>query len=153
MTVQLPDFRLEVYLGEWEFRARHHLTASDAETLTLRPRARPGAHAAAGVRPVGARALPERHVQGVWTAGAAHRLARHPWEHPQGGCVCFPRYLGGDASRFCRELVEEAGVVLLPADIYASELGAVPRDRFRIGVGRRDPEPALAAFEAFLAAR
>ena len=30
MTVQLPDFRLEVYLGEWEFKARYHLTASDA---------------------------------------------------------------------------------------------------------------------------
>ncbi len=72
------------------------------------------------------------------------------WEHPQAGCVCFPRYLGGDVSRFCRELLEEAGVVLLPADIYASEVGAVPGDRFRIGVGRRDPEPALAAFEAFL---
>ena len=35
MTVQLPDFRLEVYFGEWEFNARHHLTASDAETLTI----------------------------------------------------------------------------------------------------------------------
>ena len=31
----LPDFRLEVYLGRWEFAARHHLTASDAETLTI----------------------------------------------------------------------------------------------------------------------
>ena len=72
------------------------------------------------------------------------------WEHPQGGCVCFPRYLGGDAGRFCRELVERTGVVLLPADIYASELGSVPGDRFRIGVGRRDPEPALAALETFL---
>ena len=35
MMVQLPDFRLEVYLGEWEFKAKHHLTASDAETLTI----------------------------------------------------------------------------------------------------------------------
>jgi aspartate/methionine/tyrosine aminotransferase len=75
------------------------------------------------------------------------------WEHPQAGCVCFPRYLGGDVSRFCRELVEDVGVVLLPADIYASELGAIPRDRFRIGVGRRDPEPALEAFETFLEGR
>ena len=72
------------------------------------------------------------------------------WEHPHGGCVCFPRYLGGDVSSFCRALVDKAGVVLLPSDIYASELGAVPGDRFRIGVGRRDPEPALAAFETFL---
>jgi hypothetical protein len=33
--LDLPDFRLEVYLGEWEFKARHHLTASDAETMTV----------------------------------------------------------------------------------------------------------------------
>jgi aspartate/methionine/tyrosine aminotransferase len=31
----LPDFRLEVYLGRWEFAAKHHLTASDAQTLTV----------------------------------------------------------------------------------------------------------------------
>src|ERR687897_572848 len=31
----LPDFALEVYLGEWEFAAKHHLTASDAQTLTV----------------------------------------------------------------------------------------------------------------------
>ena len=49
-----------------------------------------------------------------------------------------------------RELVETAGVVFLPASIYASELGPVPTDRFRIGVGRRDPEAALAALGRFL---
>ena len=32
----LPDFRLETYLGRWEFSARHHMTASDAETLSIR---------------------------------------------------------------------------------------------------------------------
>jgi aspartate/methionine/tyrosine aminotransferase len=31
----LPEFRLETYLGKWEFEARHHLTASDLETHTL----------------------------------------------------------------------------------------------------------------------
>ena len=35
MVGELPDFGLEVYLGEWEFAARHHLTASDAQTLTI----------------------------------------------------------------------------------------------------------------------
>jgi aspartate/methionine/tyrosine aminotransferase len=98
------------------------------------------------------RAIIERNLP-VFDAFFARWGEHFAWEHPQGGCVCFPRYLGGDVSRFCRELVEEAGVVLLPADIYASELGAVPRDRFRIGVGRRDPEPALEAFEAFLETR
>lgn len=32
---QLPEFRLETYLGRWEFAARHHMTASDAQTLTI----------------------------------------------------------------------------------------------------------------------
>ena len=96
------------------------------------------------------RAIIERNLP-IFDAFFARWSERFEWEHPQGGCVCFPRYLGGDAGRFCRELLEAEGVVLLPADIYASELGAVPRDRFRIGVGRRDPEPALAAFDAFLA--
>ena len=34
--LSLPDFRLEVHLGKWEFSAPHHLTASDAQTLTIR---------------------------------------------------------------------------------------------------------------------
>jgi aspartate/methionine/tyrosine aminotransferase len=85
-------------------------------------------------------------------------FARHgdlfAWERPQAGCVCFPRYLGADGvEAFCRDLVEQAGVVLLPASIYVSELGDVPPDRFRIGVGRADPEPALEALDAFLAQR
>jgi aspartate/methionine/tyrosine aminotransferase len=76
------------------------------------------------------------------------------WERPQAGCVCFPRYLGADGvEAFCRDLVEQAGVVLLPASIYASELGEVPADRFRIGVGRADPEPALQTFGEWIAQR
>jgi len=31
----LPDFRLETYFSAWEFTARHHLTASDAQTVSL----------------------------------------------------------------------------------------------------------------------
>lgn len=76
------------------------------------------------------------------------------WEPPAGGCVCFPRYLGDEGVQtFCRGLREEAGVVLLPAGIFASPLADVPADRFRIGLGRHDPEPALAAFDGFLRLR
>jgi aspartate/methionine/tyrosine aminotransferase len=32
----LPDFKLETYFSRWEFSARYHLTASDAESLSLR---------------------------------------------------------------------------------------------------------------------
>lgn len=73
------------------------------------------------------------------------------WEHPQGGCVAYPQLLTGESSGdFCRRAVETAGVLLLPADIYASALADTPDDRFRIGVGRRDPSAGLAAFDDFL---
>ncbi|GAB3826842.1 aminotransferase class I/II-fold pyridoxal phosphate-dependent enzyme [Kribbella italica] len=70
---------------------------------------------------------------------------------PQGGCVCFPRYAGPDGvEAMCTSLVEEAGVLLLPASIYASALTETPADRFRVGLGRLDPEPALDAWSNWL---
>lgn len=32
----LPDFRLETHFAKWEFSARYHMTASDAQTMSLR---------------------------------------------------------------------------------------------------------------------
>ncbi|MBT8099261.1 MAG: aminotransferase class I/II-fold pyridoxal phosphate-dependent enzyme, partial [Gammaproteobacteria bacterium] len=32
----LPDFRLETHFSKWEFRARYHMTASDAESMSMR---------------------------------------------------------------------------------------------------------------------
>ncbi len=32
----LPDFRLETHFAKWEFKARFHMTASDAEAMSLR---------------------------------------------------------------------------------------------------------------------
>jgi aspartate/methionine/tyrosine aminotransferase len=73
------------------------------------------------------------------------------WEPPQGGCVCFPRLQTGEPTRaFCRRLVEEAGVILLPSDVFSSQLGDVPADRFRLGAGRRDPGPALEVLGRFM---
>ncbi len=31
----LPDFRLETHFSRWEFKARYHMTASDAETMRM----------------------------------------------------------------------------------------------------------------------
>lgn len=31
----LPDFRLETHFSKWEFKAKHHLTASDAQSISL----------------------------------------------------------------------------------------------------------------------
>jgi len=76
------------------------------------------------------------------------------WQHPGGSCVAFPRYLGADGvESFCRELVESHGVLLLPAGLYTSSVGQVPTDRFRIGVGRRDPGPGLQAMDRYLRGR
>jgi aspartate/methionine/tyrosine aminotransferase len=82
-------------------------------------------------------------------------FARHAdlfeWYSPDGGCVAFPRYVGSDGvEAFCARLVEETGVLLLPASMYRSELLATPADRFRIGYGRFGMDDALAAFDAFL---
>ena len=32
----LPDFRLETHFSKWEFKARHHMTASDAQSMSMR---------------------------------------------------------------------------------------------------------------------
>ncbi len=80
-------------------------------------------------------------------------FARHPdlfeWRRPDGSCMAFPRYLGAEGvEEFCRTLVEESGVLLLPSTIYSSELGPTPNDRFRLGLGRTGLDEGLAAMNA-----
>jgi aspartate/methionine/tyrosine aminotransferase len=76
------------------------------------------------------------------------------WQPPQGGCICFPRYKGADGvEQFCQELVEQEGVFLAPASLFRSSLADTPKDRFRVGIGRAEPGPALAAFDRFLERR
>jgi aspartate/methionine/tyrosine aminotransferase len=73
------------------------------------------------------------------------------WTLPDGGCIGYPRYTGRDGvEEFARRLVEESGVLLLPASVYRSELGETPADRFRIGYGRDNMEVGLAALRAHL---
>ena len=76
------------------------------------------------------------------------------WERPQGGCICFPRYRGPDGVEpFCQDLVQRAGVLLAPASLFRSSLAETPTDRFRVGVGRSNPEPALEAMQRYLERR
>ncbi len=87
----------------------------------------------------------------VFTAFFARYPELFEFSPPDGGCVCFPRYLGADGvEAMCTELVEQAGVLLLPSSIYSSALTETPADRFRVGLGRRDPEAGLAAWAAWL---
>ena len=66
---------------------------------------------------------------------------------PGTGCCALP-----DTVELTRHAVEQgcAGVLLLPASRYQSDLGPVPQDRFRIGYGRRDFEEGLGALRAYL---
>jgi aspartate/methionine/tyrosine aminotransferase len=73
------------------------------------------------------------------------------WYLPDGSCVGYPRYLGVDGvEAFAQQLVEQAGVLLLPASVYQSDLGVTPVDRFRIGYGRGNLVAGLAATRQFL---
>jgi aspartate/methionine/tyrosine aminotransferase len=73
------------------------------------------------------------------------------WRRPDGGCIGYPRYLGaGSVDDFCTRLVEQSGVLLLPAGIYSSKLGPTPRDHFRIGFGRKGVADGIAAFRKHL---
>ncbi|MBL8298664.1 MAG: pyridoxal phosphate-dependent aminotransferase [Rhodanobacteraceae bacterium] len=76
---------------------------------------------------------------------------QYEWCEPDGGCVGFARYSGADGvETHCRRLVEEAGVLLLPASLFESALLPVATDRFRVGFGRDGIEAGLAAWEGFL---
>ncbi len=73
------------------------------------------------------------------------------WQHPDGSCIAFPKFTGrGGVEEFCSELVEQSGVLLLPASVYWSELMDTPKDRFRIGFGRANMDAGLAAFRQFM---
>ena len=73
------------------------------------------------------------------------------WHVPDGGCIGYPRYRGEDGvEQFCKSLVEQAGVLLLPASVYASALTDTPTDRFRIGYGRANIDEGLAVMRSHI---
>ena len=105
-----------------------------------------------------------RHRDAIWERNRGIVAANRPlfdaffarwsdlfdWQPPVGGCVCFPRYKGGDVEEFCRRLLDAEGVLVLPAGMYASEIAEVPADHFRVGIGRLGLEEGLEAFDHFL---
>ena len=76
------------------------------------------------------------------------------WTVPDGGCIGYPRYAGADGvESFCEELVEQSGVLLLPASVYSSALNTTPTDRFRIGFGRANTGEGLQVLREFMETR
>jgi aspartate/methionine/tyrosine aminotransferase len=73
------------------------------------------------------------------------------WHEPDGGVVAYPRYLGAEGvEAFVQRLIHTAGVLLLPASVYQSDLTPSPDAHFRIGFGRADFPQSLAALAAQL---
>lgn len=82
----------------------------------------------------------------------AARTDLFDWSVPEGACIGYPRYKGADGvENFCRSLVQDAGVLLLPASVYQSELTTTPDDRFRIGFGRLDMQESLNVLQKHIA--
>ena len=82
-------------------------------------------------------------------------LARHAglfdWMVPDGGVVGYVRLQGAEGlEHFVSRMAEQAGVLLLPASVFCSDLVALPPDRFRIGFGHAGVPAGLAALEAAL---
>ena len=73
------------------------------------------------------------------------------WHLPDGGCVGYVRYKGEDGvNAFAKRILDEEGVLVLPASIYASDLTETPTDHFRIGYGRANFDAGLAAMRSWL---
>src|SRR5262249_54215776 len=63
---------------------------------------------------------------------------------PDGGCIGYPKYLGAEGvEEFAKELVEQAGVLLLPASIYKSDLDLHRRIAFESGTAATILKPGL----------
>lgn len=72
------------------------------------------------------------------------------WHRPQGGPIAFPRLTTGeDVEQWCEQLVNESGVLLLPAGVYDHE-PSVRRGHFRVGLGRQNLPQCLEQLEAWL---
>jgi aspartate/methionine/tyrosine aminotransferase len=67
------------------------------------------------------------------------------WYRPKAGSVVFPGLLKGTVDKFCTDLIEKAGILLLPGSLYEKGLNA-----FRVGFGRKNVPDALQRFEAHL---
>jgi aspartate/methionine/tyrosine aminotransferase len=75
----------------------------------------------------------------------AHHADRFVWQRPQAGSIGFLSLIGEDVNDFCKDLVEKAGVLLLPGTLYDDN-----GNHFRIGFGRKNLPEAIARLEQFL---
>ncbi len=89
----------------------------------------------------------ERVAGNVDAADAFFRgqTGRFSWTAPQGGTVCFPRVLCGEAEDFCQRVLRDTGILLLPSTVYS-----YGDAHFRLGLGRTDFTQGLEALRTYL---
>ncbi len=78
----------------------------------------------------------------AFVAGHADRV---DWVRPDASPIGFPRLRVPDPRAFCERLAAEAGVLLLPGEVYDAP------GHVRLGLGRRRAAEAFARLDAFLA--
>jgi aspartate/methionine/tyrosine aminotransferase len=71
---------------------------------------------------------------------------RFAWHAPMAGPIAFPRLREADAAGFCRAVVDQAGVLLVPSTLF--DFGDA---HIRWGLGRRTFPAGLAALDTYLA--
>lgn len=126
----MRDLALEVYFSRWRSVAHHDLTSSDSETVTL-------------AEPLGTADAEDLQQWETLRLGYTDTRGSAP--------LHYPRYKPAEgAEALCKRLVEECGVLLLPASIYRSEVAATPADHFRVGFGRRGFAAGLDALKTGL---
>ena len=87
----------------------------------------------------------------LWEAFFAKHDGLFTCQRPDGSCMGFAHYKGSDGvENFTKNLVEEAGVLLLPSSIYQSQCGPSPRNYFRFGYGRTNLSDGLAVMDDYL---
>lgn len=92
------------------------------------------------------RAISMRNLELLKSFMARH-AGKFAWVEPKAGPIAFPRLASGeDSDPFCREVLEGAGVLLLPGKLYGGQWKA----HFRVGFGRTSFAEGLSAWEAFL---
>jgi len=67
------------------------------------------------------------------------------WQAPKAGPIAFPHYLGGNVDDLCLNLVEKAGVLLVPGSYFGHN-----GECFRIGFGRSNLPACLEQLDKYL---
>ena len=79
-------------------------------------------------------------------AFCARHAGRFAWSPPGGGTTMFLELRTGSASAFCADVVERAGIMLVPSTVFDAGDSYI-----RVGYGRRNLPEALAQLDLHIA--